>query len=698
MSTVRQFLKDRRKAELQGMHQFWFPGESMVTTRDELERNIAGVLTSGAQLREKLARLTRTQTSLLKKLLEREEFTDQCVVIRRELESSGIPDFEVENASRMLMERGFLGRRRSESGAGGEIFEVPSELGMQLVDHFQVTGKTIAPEDQLSQKRLPFEVDIEQVDLDAAIDAIEDERLRELAHIAVQQRGLAETGTPGVAAILTEESDEDDDVAVESLNRKEWRETLEEAGIGTIGPVTLKDFGIRVQEPAVIVFQEWLQSRCRRRLGEVEEPDTVLEAGIDLYADIDRLAARLEVRPAQLTRGGRIPKRVLESLRGDLYCPRVESHLEGNLVEAVMSLALSLGVVEPYGEEVRVHTEQLAVWRKLDLVRQAEIVHNRFLAEHHGDRWSFHQEALRQILVEVLREDGTAAAGAENDDWISLDALVGTVISTYLLELDERDVRGTLRQRREEDFARERLNSPFHRLSTDLVYWIVNRFLLSGCCELGYLDGRLVAFRLTALGKELLGVRQNDSENRLLVNPNFETILFCEGLKGMRLELLLSRFGKRISAERIRRYQVSRDSMREGIRSGLSLAEIQSVLEDACAHPLPEPVLVALKDWSKDLDWVVVEPAILLRGLRSDRAERLSDLLEEEGCQHQLCPDGSIVIPSGLDGGEGASKWQNLLGRLRDGGWLIRDAGAPEGAANIDRHESNLEDLEPRRA
>ena len=37
MNNVRQYLKSRRKAELQAIHQFWFPGEPMVTTREELE-------------------------------------------------------------------------------------------------------------------------------------------------------------------------------------------------------------------------------------------------------------------------------------------------------------------------------------------------------------------------------------------------------------------------------------------------------------------------------------------------------------------------------------------------------------------------------------------------------------------------------------------------------------------------------------
>ncbi len=335
------------------------------------------------------------------------------------------------------------------------------------------------------------------------------------------------------------------------------------------------------------------------------------------------------------------------------------------MTEAAVQLALRLGILESYADQMQVHAQRLRHWRKLDLTKQAQLILKVFLDENQGARWSFHQETLRRILIELLRSERPA-------EWLSLDALVSIVVSTYLLELEERAVRESLRQRREEDFARERLNSPFHRLATDLVYWIVQRYLPLGVCELGTTAGRLIAFRLTPLGMELFGIERAPSASRVLVNPDFEIILFREGLRGMRLELELSRFGERVSAERIRRFRVTRESIRDGIRSGLSLAEIREILESASEHPLPAPVLVALADWGKDHDWVIAAPAMQLRGLKQGRARMLSEFLARAGFTHQVCGNGTIVI----DGEGRGAAWTALLDRLRDGGWLVREERA----------------------
>ncbi|MFQ5654660.1 MAG: helicase-associated domain-containing protein, partial [Planctomycetota bacterium] len=539
-------------------------------------------------------------------------------------------------------------------------------LARRLAEVLGVGGKRVSPADQLSQKRLPFEIDFEGWDLERRIASIEDGHLRALVRIAVENRGLAEHSTPGTQEILGAAGDGDDP----GMMRGEWRQALEEGGIGTLGPVSLKDFGIRVEEPALIIFQEWMQHRAEAHLCDVEEPDTVVEAGVDLFIDLDRVATRFETQPPKLTRTGRIPKRTVEALRALVCLPRIEGHLEGDLCEWVIGVAQSLGLVEFFANQVRVHDERLRVWRKIDLLRQMEMILERFLVEKRGGRWSFHQEALRHILLDTLRRE-------KPEDWICFDSLVGLAVSTYLLELEEREVREALRQRREEDFARERLNSSFHRLGTDLTYWIVHRFLPLGACELGMRDGKLTTFRLTALGKDVLGNsalrRKGASKSRILVNPDFEIILFSEDLRGMRLELEMSRFGERISAERVRRYRITRDSMRHGIRSGLSLAEIRKILAAACEHPLPETVLVALKDWGKDLDWLIARPALVVTGLRQVRARELCELLDRERCAHRLCEDGTVVIldetlPS--DAGAGSPR---ILERLREEGWLVRE-------------------------
>lgn len=687
MINVRSFLTGRRKAELQTIHQFWFPGESMLTVRGELENRIREALSEGTRLEDGVARLSRVQRALLQSVLRSPDHSAECGNVHEQLELQGTSSVEVENAGRMLLERGFIGRCRDAAPPLRECYEIPAELAEHLEEVFDGVGEQTDAADQLSQRRLSFEIDFDGQSLEKRIRKLTDPRLRKLVRLAVANQGLIERNTPGVQELLSEDpealkaADVDgsaleqstlDLVRVEAprASRRSstekvfpdsWRAILEEAGIGTIGSVSLKDFGIQVEEPALIVLQEWVSRHCQGALTRAPEPDTILEAGVDLYVDIDRLAARLEADPAQLTRGDRVPKRLHESLRQGLHCDRLQDAVEGDLVQTVLGLSQRLGVVEKYAGRLEVHGERLRLWRKLDLTRQLHVVLKQFLEEKQGARWSFHQETMRRILIETLKE-------SVGEEWVPISGLVGLVVSTYMLELEEREVRQALRQKREENFSRERLSCQFHALGRDLVYWIVNRLLLLGVCELGSQSGKLVGFRLTALGKEVFGIEREPRDSRILVNPNFEIMLFCDGLRGMHLEMTLARFAERTSAEQVRRYRVTRESIREGIRSGLSLADIQRVLETSADHELPDPVRVALKDWGKDLDWVEIRPTVQLRLLPS-RAAELCEVLEEVGCRHFFNENGLVAVEA--DDFE-SGVWDEALVQLRESGWLVR--------------------------
>lgn len=699
MTDLGNFLQDRRKAELQTMHQFWFPGESRLSVRSDLEERIADALVGGVNVAECVARLTRSQRALLKAVLAHSEALVECEAVHAVLEADGLPTPEVENAGRMLFERGFLGRVRKTSPRR-EYYRVTEHLAENLTRVFDLSRRRVEPGDQLSQKRLPFEIDFDGEELDARVARIADERLQQLVRIAIESHGLVDANTPGVleaigddprpesagpprrrASSASSRSKSASASAFKDTGRKDrgifsstWPPMLEESGVGTIGPVSLKDFGIVIEEPALIIFQEWIQRRARTLLRQPVHPDTAVETGVDLYIDLERLIGVLEENPIQLTRDGKVPRRAYEALRTEMYLSRLQEYVQEDVAEALVALAQRIGVVERYAGLLQLHEERLMVWRKLDLTRQVELILEQFLEEKRGARWSFHQETLRRILIEVLREQ-------VHDEWVPLEALVSVVVSTYLLELEEREVRQALRQRREEDFARERLNSPFHRLGRDLVYWIVNRLLVLGVCELGSVDGKLTGFRLSSLGKEVLGVEREPRESRILVNPDGEIILFCEGLRGLRLELVLSRFASRISAERVRRYRIDRDSIRAGIRSGLSLSQIRKTLQKATDHPLPEPVLVALKDWGKDLDWVQVEPTVCLSGLTGAREGELSKFLDEHKCGHTTCADGTVVIRAKeLHSG----RWSKTLEALREAGWLIRSSGGAKASDAVE--------------
>lgn len=657
MSAVSETLRGLKKAELQTIHQFWLPGESVQYKADELRERVTAALVKGSGVEERVARLSISQRRLITAVLAKPEPRAALPELQETLVQSGASRVEVESTLRQLVERGFISRQKRRGGGRSEMLEIPQELADHLARVMVVDGDSVSAADVISQKRLPFEIDFEAKTIEQRVGELESPVLKELCCWALQKRGLLDLAIDDVVEFMADAGTGEDDFTG-------WRQSLEDAGIGTIGSVSLQDFGIAIPDPSLVIFQEWIQLRSRMLIQEEVTPDKLLEAGVDLFIDLEALALHVEHQPVRLTRSGNFPKRLAEQLRQAMTIERLADHLDGDTVARVLRVAVRLGIIENFAGELRANEERLKSWRNLDYNRKVEVLLQKFCDESAGNRWSFHQEALRAILLEILRARG-------QEGWISLDVLIDYTVSTYLLELEEREVSSLLRQRREEDFSRERLQSPFSRLGTDLAYWIVNRLLCLGMCEIGLVDGSLSVFKLTALGHEHLGHECEPGECRILVNPDFEIMLITEGVPGMRLELQLARFSERVSAERVRRYRATPESMRAGIRSGLNIDEIRKILEDASDHPLPETVAVSIRDWGRDMDWVQIRPAMVFSGLRPDRRKVLCELLEGEKVVYQELGRGEILIAGvALQDEDGAEP--GFITKLRDEGWLVR--------------------------
>ncbi len=657
MSAVCEFLKGLKKAELQTIHQFWLPGESVQAKAEVLRTRVGSALRKGVGIEERVARLSQSQRRLIVTVLGRAAPRAPLADLQEALALGGASRIEVEATLRQLVERGFISRNKKKDRAKPEVLEIPDELAGHLARVLEVGGEPTSAADVISQKRLPFEIDFESGTIEERIDQLTDPVLVKLCHQTLKKRGIFDLESQSALDVLEDAGIEDPDLA-------SWRTLLEDAGIGTIGSISLQDFGISIPDPALVIFQEWIQIRAKARLNDVTEPDSIIEAGVDLFIDLERFSLQVEQNPIRLTRSGSFPKRLAEQCRQGMLLERLDTILEGDSVTSVLRVALRLGIIENFAGELRVNSDSLASWRNLEFRRKVEVLLQRFLEESAGERWSFHQEALRGILMDAMR-------ATKGDRWCSLEGLIDHCVGTYMLELEEREVASSLRLRREEDFAQKRLQSPFHRLGTDLAYWIVNRLLCLGLCEIGQIDGSLAAFRLTSLGHDQLGHPCEAGECRILVNPDFEIMLFTGGVDGMCLELQLARFCERLSAERVRRFRATPESMRFGIRSGLAIDEIRKVLEDASDHPLPETVAVSIRDWGRDMDWVQARPAIIFGGLRPDRCKSLRELLDQEKVKHVELGRGEILIPgSTLQSADGSNP--RFIDRLREEGWLVR--------------------------
>ena len=185
------------------------------------------------------------------------------------------------------------------------------------------------------------------------------------------------------------------------------------------------------------------------------------------------------------------------------------------------------------------------------------------------------------------------------------------------------------------------------------------------------LEGSLSSLMLTDLGRYLLGIESSPAECRVLVNPDFEIMLITEGIEGMALELQLARFSERHSAERIRRYRATPESMRLGVRAGFQVDEVRQVLESASDHPLPDPVIVAIRDWGRDVDWIQASPAIHLSGLKPDRYKQLTDILDEEKVNYLELGRKEVFV-TGQSAQFSKGQLPTFFDRLKEEGWLVR--------------------------
>jgi hypothetical protein len=126
------------------------------------------------------------------------------------------------------------------------------------------------------------------------------------------------------------------------------------------------------------------------------------------------------------------------------------------------------------------------------------------------------------------------------------------------------------------------------------LYWM-------GLVDLGFSEGRLVAYRLTPAGEWALGLGQELSvpqgEGRVIVQPNYE-IVALDPISDLTLAKL-DEFAERISAERAITYRLSRESVYRAQRNGWRAGRIIDTLTQLSDTPLPQNVLRTLEEWQK---------------------------------------------------------------------------------------------------
>lgn len=447
------------------------------------------------------------------------------------------------------------------------------------------------------------------------------------------------------------------------------KKCLEENVLGTVAPLRLERYGIERLERAVVVFHEVVFALAERRHEEVSPTvDSVETCGVDLCSNVTRFLREVETSKVQFTTEGTIYKASAKRISKSLLALPGGFMPSDAMLRFVYRVCLARRLVERSGERALKVSPSGFEFEQLPLQEKARAL----LAHAVEERWSqaevFHQVRMRRMLLKLLRR-------SEVGDWNDLMAAPFLARNAYLNKLDE--------MRAEQHFAgRFRDGSgvhgtcgyspsdTVHKLALSLGDFLKRRLFPLGIVDLGFVDGRPVAFSLTKLGAELLGADAGEQvggvRSTIVVNPDFELILF-PGDDEHEVVHTFDRFSERTKSDHVHHFRLTSTSVHTGLADGMSLGQILQELTDRSRVPLPQSVLYSLEDWGAQAGVLRLLGDGRLCAGRSELLDRFVELPQvAPHVAERLSPtEARLATIEGFDGMEAA---------LRDRGFLLERA------------------------
>ncbi|MBN1443638.1 MAG: helicase-associated domain-containing protein, partial [Planctomycetes bacterium] len=643
---LKNLLEDNTKAVLQGYHLYWFPNRSMSSSKERLTTDLLEGMQEQSLVRERFDGLGRSHQSLLLALLRRDSYQGSLPEILTDRYGRQVEEFEVEPTIKTLLANGLVFKLCGNGSQAGDVYLIASEVGDALKRTIALEERDVL--DMLAAERVYSEGDlcagVHQVDLSKRIAKVADEQLHRLALVAYEEHH----------GILTFSEASHRNLVSESLNRDHWRSLLERERLGTTGVLSLKDFGIDVEEQCLVLDQDLIyadslrRARCRRSASsdarradqQIAENDVEVSIGTDFIIDIDRFLELIRTEQFDVTREGRLYKKTEDRISSVFITARYDEYFEGCAVSHIFEICRRLRFFTIESQKIVGDRLHRLAWQNKSVDSKLKVIYEHYLSDQQGKRWSFHQKALRSEFIDHLKK-------IDPGQWLAAKPFIAAVVARYLLNLEDRGIREEFKQHWMEDFQGETLMVPFAKLHHDLSYWVIHRLALVGLLDIGYVDAAFTSVRLSHLGLRFFGLRYDtleDLDRPLLVNPDFEVVAFPGSSREEEVNLLLSRFADRLDSNHVKRYRLSRDSLKRGIISGLKSEEIKEFLELHSRVPLPPNVTFSLREWTDGVELIRKQKVMLLRASTAEGCRRLVKILEEREIEFEKLNDKIAMV------------------------------------------------------
>jgi len=632
---LRSALQAKTRRELQEFYSFWDGHGRAPDTPDGLIGELSRRMSSEKAVRKRVRFLSKKLLDLLKFFLRSEGYRAGQDLLGRSRSFSYLSPFELKAAVNALCKRGFLFHAPSGNGKPLEdTWLVPCELGDILQtfvwDDDRTIEETVTLEGHLGCVCEPADLgafvgaavgrELPRPDAAAAVTALREPEAvaARLSALDEKVRATVTTVAERYGGIVSCATLEKNHRELGRVGRKKLQEQLETNLLGTVRQLSLGEYGIHQFDEVVVVFDELVDPI----VGSAPPPiasrlETVRSLGVDLISDISAFLSYIDHNPIKLTLSGKVYRTAVRKLEDSFIVEKTAGFTGQWLFQYLFDFCQSQSMIERGDDRSVVLTIKGRAWDRMPLEKKL----TRLLRFSTGN-WShvvepFHGPRLIELYLEALRD-------LPLDAWVDVNAPAFAARNRYLANLDRFGVRDAFQSRYQ--FTQQSGMRDPQQLAAALTQWARERLFLFGMLDMGEIDGKAAAIRLTPLGARALGkdVTREQIEARapLVVNPDFEVILFPDG-DTYDLITELDRFAERTSSDSAYHYRLTSGSIERAVAEGLEASTILRVLSENSRVEVPQNVIYSIRRWSEKVKFVTVEQVCLLRGRNKEVIDRI---------------------------------------------------------------------------
>lgn len=659
--SLERLLRERSRPELGEYYSFWDGRAPCPGTSDELVAALVARMTEEESVRKRLKFLSKKLVDLLKFLLRDRAYTVTRDHVLKSRLFNYMSQYEVEAALNALQKRGFVFQigERGSNGDGNVAFSVPHDLGevlhaflwdeeCSLADVFRLPNYVrrvgAAQIDHIGSLLVPARevADAEQA---AAFLGEPGEIAQRIARLDPElQRVLAativETGGFATKALYDRVRGE-----APRWDRRRFKRGFEESFLGTVRHLSLGEFGINHFDDTLVIFGEVIEV-WRRQFG----PDPgkavtdVHTCGVDLVSDISNFLSFVAHNRVRLTLNGQIYRTVTKKLSEQFILAKKAEFAGLDSFQYIYDFCVSRRLVQRRPDRALLISVKGRMWETEPLEKKLQVLLDFAFREQLRDGDGFHAPHLRERLLELL---------VQQDVGVFQDAagIPFAARNAYLARLEEDHIRDAFQNRYQ--YAPTAVMRDASGLAQSLYHWLRDRLYLLGLVDLGLRDGNAVAVRLTPLGARALGkslpAEQACAGRPLIVNPDFEVVLFPEEGDTYDLITRLDRFAERQSSDAVYRYKVTEPSVEKAVAEGVEVAEILRVLSENSRGAIPQNVVYSIKEWAGKVRFVSVRRVTVLRGRNREIIDRVLRTLASHGISSERLSPTAVVVEESTD-------------------------------------------------